>query len=185
SPDSKVVYAWDCPFTRGWSTETGREIPGIANRFREIRMHALAPDGRSMIASDLRRDAPSLPVKSEGSPVPPFALYEVSAGKERLRFKDIPPDCNTVVCFVFSPDGRFVGVGGLGEPQQIYRWDTRTGKRLAVLVSRAISRGSTGQAPRRPSVLRIGYWPSVINPPRQARWSQHCKIAHAIYLRAG
>jgi RNA polymerase sigma factor (sigma-70 family) len=134
SPDSKVVYAWDCPFTRGWSTETGREIPRITNRFRGIRMlHALAPDGRSMIASDLRRDPPSPPVKAEGAPVPPFALYEVSTGKERLRFKDIPPDSNTLVCFVFSPDGRFVGVGGLGEPQQIYLWDTRTGKRLAVL----------------------------------------------------
>src|SRR5438309_1827852 len=50
-----------------------------------------------------------------------------------------------------------------------------------MIVSPAVSRGSTGTSP----VAAIGmyaavYWPSVIDPPGQARWSRYPKSASPV-----
>jgi hypothetical protein len=123
SADDRVLFVGDYPATRAWDTETGKEIPSVARLFRGIRLLALFPDGKSMIASD-----------QNGSGTPPFAVYEVNTGKERVRFDDLPvKDMNSHVnCFALSPDGRLLAAAG-GGGVQVYLWDTRTGKRLGVL----------------------------------------------------
>jgi WD40 repeat protein len=127
SPDGKRLFAADGYATRAWDTGTGRKLPCL---FRSARLLALAPAGRSMIAVAERPEDRSGAAVPGAAKAPAFALWEVSTGKERLHFDGIPRE--SLNCFIFSPDGRVVAGGGCGGTR-VFLWDTRTGKRLAVL----------------------------------------------------
>jgi RNA polymerase sigma factor (sigma-70 family) len=131
SVDGKQLLAADGPGTRAWDSDTGREIPGVAGLFHSVRILALAPDGKSMIASPERPGGgPGSPVTPGAALVPPFALWELSTGKERLRFQGIPD--HGFNRFVLSPDGRTLAAGG-NSSTKVWLWDTGTGRCLGTL----------------------------------------------------
>jgi WD40 repeat protein len=132
SPDSKTLFASDGPGTRAWNTTTGKELTEFTSRFEKIRLLALAPDGRSMlIAADRPGGGPGSPVNPKEAIVPPFALFDIRTGTERLRFEGIPAQQH-ITSFAFSPNGRVLAAGG-GSSSKIHLWDTLTGKRLGLL----------------------------------------------------
>lgn len=129
SPDSRTLFIADGPMTRAWDTESGKDRTEISDCFTTARFLAMSPNGKSVIAAAARPgDGPGR--KAASAIIPPFALWEVRTGKERLRFERLP--AGSLIRYFFSPDGCILAAGGYGQTS-IYLWNAHSGKLLGTL----------------------------------------------------
>ncbi len=173
SPDGKVLATGDHEVAHLWEAATGKELKALPVPKHTVASLAFAPDGKTLVTGSLYADLRVWDVASgrllrsfvhraeEGLEFLPdgrtlFAgggtgsrqntvhFLDAVTGKEVRRFEGHDSRAEAVA---FSPDGRLVATGAMGDPVRL--WEANTGKLVRLL----------GELEHAPSAFALAFSP--------------------------